>query len=197
MSTFRNFAAVALAGMLAAPLSAQVVLDGPGTVRDRIETARRRAENARTTGSVQDRIEDARRRSEEARSRAEARRRVEGRADVRRDGRGHSKVPPGHLPPKGMCRVWIDGVPPGRQPPVTDCVTAELNRTANSRVIYGDRESFPGKGKGKFKNDRVRGDDRFDDDDNVGESRIAKSERKAAKAERKGHKGKDGRGRGK
>lgn len=59
-------------------------------------------------------------------------------------------IPPGQLPPRGMCRVWIDGVPPGQQPAVTDCATAERTRVANSRVIYGDRESFPGKGKGKF-----------------------------------------------
>jgi len=61
-----------------------------------------------------------------------------------------SRIPPGQLPPRGMCRVWIDGVPPGRQPPVTTCATAELNRVANSRVIYGDRESFPGRGKNTF-----------------------------------------------
>lgn len=61
-----------------------------------------------------------------------------------------TNVPPGQLPPKGMCRVWIDGVPPGQQPPVTDCATAERNRVANSVVIYGDRDSFPGEGKGKF-----------------------------------------------
>ena len=59
------------------------------------------------------------------------------------------KIPPGQLPPKGMCRVWIDGVPPGQQPPVTDCATAERNRVANSHVIYGDRTSFPGQGKGR------------------------------------------------
>lgn len=54
-----------------------------------------------------------------------------------------SRVPPGHLPPAGMCRVWIDGVPPGRQPRVTDCSTAQLqaSRTANSRVIYGAQTS--------------------------------------------------------
>jgi len=63
--------------------------------------------------------------------------------------RGSSRIPPGQLPPRGMCRVWIDGVPPGQQPPVTDCATAERNRVANSRVIYGDRESFPGRGKGR------------------------------------------------
>src|SRR5204863_9268434 len=60
------------------------------------------------------------------------------------------KIPPGQLPPAGLCRVWIDGVPPGRQPPVTSCAVAEANRVANSRVIYGDRTSFPGNGKNKF-----------------------------------------------
>src|SRR5881628_2106532 len=25
-------------------------------------------------------------------------------------------VPPGHLPKRGACRVWIPGVPPGQQP---------------------------------------------------------------------------------
>lgn len=64
--------------------------------------------------------------------------------------RGTSRVPPGHLPPRGMCRVWIDGVPPGQQPPVTDCATAQRNRVANSRVIHGSQESFPGRGRGKF-----------------------------------------------
>ena len=62
-----------------------------------------------------------------------------------------TQVPPGHLPPKGMCRVWLDNVPPGQQPAVTNCATAEANRVANSVVIYGDRESFPGKSTGKFK----------------------------------------------
>src|SRR5919204_1319926 len=65
--------------------------------------------------------------------------------------RRHDRIPPGQLPPRGMCRVWIDGVPPGQQPGVTDCATAERTRVANSRVIYGDVQSFPGKGKGKFK----------------------------------------------
>lgn len=60
---------------------------------------------------------------------------------------GQDRVPPGQLPPAGMCRVWIDGVPPGQQPPVTDCATAQTQRTANSRVIYGDDTAFPGKGR--------------------------------------------------
>jgi len=65
-----------------------------------------------------------------------------------------SKIPPGQLPPRGMCRVWIDGVPPGQQPAVTDCATARIEsaRTPSSHVIYGDDQSFPGRSKGKFKN---------------------------------------------
>jgi hypothetical protein len=138
MSAFKQFAMVALAGVLAAPLSAQVSRTEP-TVRDRIESARRRAEAQR----------------------AEEARRTESGTIARNTDRGSSKIPPGHRPPEGMCRVWIEGVPPGQQPAVTDCVTAERNRTANSRVIYGNDESFPGKGKGKGK--LKRGADRDDD----------------------------------
>lgn len=51
---------------------------------------------------------------------------------------GPSKVPDGHKPPPGMCRIWIDGVPPGRQSAPTDCPTAVRNRPSNGRVIWGD-----------------------------------------------------------
>jgi len=56
------------------------------------------------------------------------------------NGRGPDRVPPGHLPSAGMCRVWIDGVPPGRQPAPTSCVRAERERYSygrNARVVYG------------------------------------------------------------
>lgn len=68
--------------------------------------------------------------------------------------RGHSsdRVPPGQLPPAGMCRVWIDDVPPGHQPAPTDCSTAERYRPDNARVIYGDDQAFPGQGKGRRAN---------------------------------------------
>ena len=46
-------------------------------------------------------------------------------------------IPPGQMPPAGLCRVWIDGVPPGRQPRATDCATAQRTAPANSRVIFG------------------------------------------------------------
>lgn len=64
-------------------------------------------------------------------------------------GRKSGKVPPGHLPPAGMCRIWIDGVPPGQQPAPTDCATAVATKPGNARVIWGDESAFPGKGKGK------------------------------------------------
>jgi hypothetical protein len=63
--------------------------------------------------------------------------------------RGYSRVPPGHLPPPGLCRIWIDGVPPGRQPRPTDCATAQRYRPVNARMIYGGA--------------RDRGDDRYNE----------------------------------
>ena len=64
-------------------------------------------------------------------------------------GPGANKVPPGQLPPAGMCRIWIDGVPPGQQPAPTDCQTAVANKPANARILWGDQAAFPGKGKVK------------------------------------------------
>src|SRR3954471_19625341 len=59
-------------------------------------------------------------------------------------GRGRNNnssqgIPPGQLPPAGMCRVWYDGVAPGRQPRPTNCRDAEraASRDRNARVIYG------------------------------------------------------------
>jgi len=37
-----------------------------------------------------------------------------------------------------MCRIWINGVPPGRQPAQTDCATARANLPPNATIIYGD-----------------------------------------------------------
>ena len=47
-------------------------------------------------------------------------------------------VPDGYRPPPGMCRIWIEGVPPDRQPAPTDCATAVRRRPANAKVIFGD-----------------------------------------------------------
>jgi hypothetical protein len=40
------------------------------------------------------------------------------------------RVPPGHMPPRGMCRIWYNDRPPGHQPPAVSC-----NRIR--RVPYG------------------------------------------------------------
>ena len=60
-------------------------------------------------------------------------------------------VPPGQRPPDGMCRVWIEGVPAGRQPAVTDCATARANAPLNSRIIVGNDAPFPGRATGRFR----------------------------------------------
>lgn len=44
-----------------------------------------------------------------------------------------SKVPNGHLPPPGECRIWYSDRPAGHQPPPGDC------RTLSQRVPYGAR----------------------------------------------------------
>ena len=62
-----------------------------------------------------------------------------------------SSVPPGQRPPDGLCRVWIEGVPAGRQPRPTDCATARANAPLNSRVIYGSDAPFPGRANGRFR----------------------------------------------
>lgn len=47
-------------------------------------------------------------------------------------------VPTGYMPPPGMCRVWVDGVPAGQQPAPTDCTTAQRSRSSKSRVLFGE-----------------------------------------------------------
>jgi hypothetical protein len=47
-------------------------------------------------------------------------------------------IPASARPPRGMCRIWIDGVPPAQQPASTDCPTAIKNKPSNGRVIFGD-----------------------------------------------------------
>lgn len=45
-------------------------------------------------------------------------------------------VPPGHLPPPGMCRVWFPGRPPGHQPRAVGCSEAMAHAPAGSWVLY-------------------------------------------------------------
>lgn len=50
-------------------------------------------------------------------------------------------IPKEYVPPAGMCRVWIEGVPAAQQPAPTDCATAVRTKPANGRVIYGADKS--------------------------------------------------------
>jgi hypothetical protein len=55
-----------------------------------------------------------------------------------RDKESVTGLPREYLPPAGMCRVWVDGVPAQQQPAPTDCASAVRNKPSNGRVIYGE-----------------------------------------------------------
>src|SRR3954469_1562791 len=69
-------------------------------------------------------------------------------------GQGKDSIPAAYRPPAGMCRIWLDDVPPAQQPAPTDCASAVRNRPSNGRVIFGDDP----KDKGTFKPRALRGD---------------------------------------
>jgi hypothetical protein len=50
-------------------------------------------------------------------------------------------VPTSHLPPPGLCRIWLNDVPAAQQPAPTDCASAVRNRPRNGRVIFNDKET--------------------------------------------------------
>ena len=54
---------------------------------------------------------------------------------------GHIKkrirIPPGHLPPKGQCRIWYDNRPPGHQPPPANCRVLRHHVPYNAVLIWG------------------------------------------------------------
>ncbi|MHB1193708.1 MAG: hypothetical protein ACYC6F_11750 [Longimicrobiales bacterium] len=47
------------------------------------------------------------------------------------------RVPPGHMPPPGYCRLWYPGVPPGHQPPPAPCGRVFRAYAQNGAVIVG------------------------------------------------------------
>jgi hypothetical protein len=47
------------------------------------------------------------------------------------------KIPPGHMPPAGLCRVWIPGRPPGHQSPPGRCEDLQYQVPAGGYLIRG------------------------------------------------------------
>ncbi len=73
-------------------------------------------------------------------------------------------IPESYRPPAGLCRVWLDNVPPAQQPAPTDCSSAIKNRPSNGRVIFPEdvpRARRDDKGDGK--DDKAGRDERKDD----------------------------------
>jgi hypothetical protein len=52
---------------------------------------------------------------------------------------GYGGVPPQSYPPRGMCRIWLDGLAANQQPPVTDCTTALRGAQSQIRVLDGNQ----------------------------------------------------------
>lgn len=50
--------------------------------------------------------------------------------------RARLRVPPGHLPPPGECRLWFPDRPPGHQPPPGRCSRIERDAPPGSWVLY-------------------------------------------------------------
>jgi hypothetical protein len=52
------------------------------------------------------------------------------------EDRSRLRVPPGHLPQPGQCRVWFPGRPPGRQPAAGSCRGIDRVAPAGSWILY-------------------------------------------------------------
>jgi hypothetical protein len=68
-------------------------------------------------------------------------------AAQQRGDKGRQSIPTASVPPPGMCRIWVEGVPAAQQPAPTDCPTAIRNKPSNGRVIFGDDYVDAGKKK--------------------------------------------------
>lgn len=61
-------------------------------------------------------------------------------------------IPQGHLPTSGMCRIWIPGVPPGKQDKQGSCSTLKNKVPKGAWLLSTPAGTGKGKGKGKGKN---------------------------------------------
>lgn len=89
------------------------------------------------------------------------RRRYESRpARVRPAPRARVRIPPGHMPPPGLCRAWIVGRPPGHQPPSRTCARVFRNHHGPDVVIV----HTPVRDERRWRDEAPRGGDRWEDD---------------------------------
>jgi len=47
------------------------------------------------------------------------------------------RIPPGHYPPRGQCRIWVPNRPPGQQSPPGPCRDLERRVPAGAYLVYG------------------------------------------------------------
>ena len=47
------------------------------------------------------------------------------------------KIPPGHLPPPGQCRIWYPDRPPGHQPPSGPCHALQYQVPPGAVLVRG------------------------------------------------------------
>lgn len=47
------------------------------------------------------------------------------------------RIPPGHFPPPGACRIWHPHRPPGQQPPPGACSDLERRVPPGAYLVYG------------------------------------------------------------
>ena len=83
------------------------------------------------------------------------------------------RVPPGHMPPAGMCRVWYMGRPPGHQPRPTSCARAFRSVRGPGAIVLHTPHKNDRRWKERgdwWDDDRrwQRGDRDWDDDDRRG-----------------------------
>ena len=48
-----------------------------------------------------------------------------------------TKIPKGHMPPPGECRIWYSDLPPGQQPPPGNCRDLERRVPSGAILVRG------------------------------------------------------------
>lgn len=67
---------------------------------------------------------------------------VVGGEERQREGttaRHPGRIPPGHYPPPGECRIWYSNRPPGQQPPPARCESLVGRLPLGAFLLYHDR----------------------------------------------------------